>query len=75
MSMPPTKKILGLMITDPSFRERFEEDPRAACEEWKVEIAESDLQMLISGRLTESKNKPLGEVLDDRIKRRPDDIY
>ena len=72
MSDQGLKRVLGLMLSDPVFRDAFAKEPLETLERYGIELTREELNQLLSSDIVDSA--PLGEILDDRIKRRSDDM-
>ena len=64
--------VFRLMLNDSVFSAAFAQDPLATLEKYGISLTPDELKLLLSSRTVDSA--PLGEVLDDRIKRRSDDL-
>lgn len=65
MTQQAVERVLGKLITDEAFRDRFFETPGAAC--WEAGLALSAIELEALGRLSRDELVRFGDGIDERI--------
>jgi len=71
MSQAHFKKVIGLLVTDNRFKAEFKADPKSALAARDLQLTDEQIESLLP---SSQRTGPVSEVLDDRIKRRSDDM-
>ena len=72
MSEDTVKNVIGLLISDPAFRSEFRRNPEKTLTARGLQLEEDAITRLVE--IARAQAEPAAEVLDDRIKRRSDDM-
>ena len=67
MTQQAVERVLGKLLTDENFRERFFASPELAC--WEAGFALSPVELEALSRVSSEALTQLGEALDKRISR------
>ncbi|MGE0432393.1 MAG: Os1348 family NHLP clan protein [Planctomycetota bacterium] len=72
MSEDTVKNVIGLLISDASFRAEFRRNPEKTLASRALELDDEAIARLVE--FAKAQEQQGCEVLDDRIKRRSDDL-
>ncbi len=70
MSKENLLKVIGLLVSDQAFKLHFDRNPKEALANRQLHLDDDELQSL----MPKDGRGPRADVLDDRIKRRSDDL-
>ena len=65
MTQQAVERVLGKLLTDEAFRDRFFETPVAVC--WEAGLALSPIELDALGRLSRDELARFGDGIDERI--------